>query len=79
MKSRKSGGTGDSHRGEQCRKLVFLTGLTLNSKVDQAAAGNGISERKVLNVGPSGEAAGSKLPEVSERIFPLAQKCIDVF
>lgn len=27
----------------------------------------------------SGEAAGSKLPEVSERMFPLAQKCIDVF
>lgn len=29
--------------------------------------------------GPSGEAAGSKLPEVSEMIFPVAQNCIDVF
>lgn len=38
MKGRKSGDTGDSHRGEQCRRFIFLTGVTLNSMVDQGCS-----------------------------------------
>lgn len=40
------------HTGDECPRLDCLAGFTLNSKVDKAAAGNGISERKVMNVGP---------------------------